>query len=78
MLFHNSQCKNNWLHDFKIVGEYLEGVQERCVKCGQKKFFRTIQGQTSNKDYISFHMKQVLPSIHRLFKHEFPNAKENK
>ena len=75
MLFTNSKCKGSWLHDFKIVGEYLDGVQERCSKCGKKKFFRTIQGQTDNKSYLAWHMKSCLIPQHRYWLHEYPNAK---
>lgn len=74
-IFTKSKCKGNWLHRMQIIGQYSEGVQERCELCHKKVFFRIINGKSNNTRYISYHMRQVLIPQHRLFNHEFPNYK---
>lgn len=71
MLFANSYCRNKWLHRFNLIKEFAEGVQERCEICGLKVFFRVIDGDSSNKKYISYHLRQVLPPQHRYFAKEY-------
>lgn len=73
MIFTNSQCRNSRLHRFEIVAEFPEGIQERCEICHKKVFFRVIDGKSNNRNYISYHMRDCLPPIHRLFKREYPN-----
>lgn len=70
-LFIRSNCKGAWLHRFIIVNQWYEGVQERCMLCGLKVFFPTINGKSNNTEYIAYHARQCLPPQHRLFNHEF-------
>lgn len=71
MIFTNSQCRNKWLHRFSIIRQLPEGVQERCEICSKKVFFRIIDGKTDNKRYLSYHMRQALNPLHRLFEKEY-------
>jgi len=75
MIFTASKCKSSWLHRFKIIAQYPEGVQERCEICHKKVFLRVINGKSNNTRYIASHMRQVLVPQHRLFIHEYPNSK---
>lgn len=69
-LFQNSYCYENYLHDFDIISVYENGVIEICSRCHIKKFFRD-----SNRDYLSYHIKQILGPSNPRFKHE--NASTN-
>ena len=74
MIFTKSNCRSGYLHRFGIVGEYPEGVQERCVICHKKIFHRVINGAVNNKQYLAYHARQALPPQHRRFSKEYPNA----
>lgn len=63
----NSQCKGRLLHRFELVGECTSGVLERCTICHKKVSFRMAEGKIDNKNYLSYHMHDVLPKEHRLF-----------
>lgn len=72
MMFTDSQCRNGRLHRFTIVGQYDQGIQERCGICGKKEFFRmTTEGKIDNKKYLAFHQRQALPKVHRLYEREY-------
>ena len=75
MIFKNSECKHSWLHRYKIFKEFPQGVQEKCEICGDKVFFRVVNGRINNARYLSYHLRQTIPPIHRLFSHEFPGNK---
>lgn len=66
-----SQCKNQYFHRFKIVGEYPEGVMENCEICGMNKFFRIIDGKLNNYEYMAYHLRQALPQFHPYYDHEY-------
>lgn len=70
-MFTDSQCRNGWLHRFTIIGEYEQGIQERCGICGKKEFFRIYGGKIDNRKYLATHMRQALPKQHRLFEKEY-------
>lgn len=67
----NSQCLNSYLHRFEIKEEYTEGILEVCLICRTKKFFRIIEGKVNNQTYMSYHIREALPSIHPLFSREY-------
>lgn len=66
----NSQCRNSYLHRFNIKEEYEQGVKEVCEVCGISKFFRVIEGKLNNAEYMSYHLKQILPSFHPYYDHQ--------
>lgn len=65
-----SACKGK-LHHFELVGECPSGVLERCVRCYKKVSFRIVDGAIDNKNYLSYHMRDVLPKEHRLYAREY-------
>lgn len=71
MMFTDSRCRNGWLHRFTIIGQYEQGIQERCGICGRKEFFRAYNGKVDNRKYLAFHMRQALPKVHRLYDREY-------
>lgn len=71
MMFDSSKCRGSWLHRFTIIGQYDQGIQERCGICGKKEFFRVAGGKIDNRKYLAFHMRQALPKVHRLYQHEY-------
>jgi hypothetical protein len=76
MKFDDSRCKASWLHKFEIIGQYYNGVMERCERCSKKKFFRVDDtGRTNNRIYLSYHIRQALYPSHRLFAHEYPDSR---
>lgn len=66
-----SMCQNEYLHRFKIVEEYPQGVLEVCEICGMDKFFRILDGKVDNQEYMAYHLRQVLPRFHELYDHEY-------
>ena len=70
--FQNSECRNGYLHRFNIEEEYPEGVLEVCEICFLRKFFRVMDNQLDNQEYMSWHVRNALPVDHELFLHEFP------
>lgn len=73
--YQNSYCRNGYLHRFEIQEENEEGVLEVCEICYMRKFFRAINGEVNNQDYMSYHLKQVLPFDHPMYsrQHEEPS-----
>lgn len=67
----NSECVDAWLHRFQIVGQWPEGVLERCEICGQEEFFPVIDGRIDNNHYLSFHARQALFPQHERFQKEY-------
>lgn len=66
----NSMCEGEYLHRFRIVNEYPQGVLEICDICGMDKFFRIIEGKVNNYEYMSWHVRQALPDFHPYYFHE--------
>ncbi len=63
----NSLClESRYLHDFVISEVFQEGVVEICARCHTKKFFRD-----ENREYLSYHIKQVLQPNHPRYTHEY-------
>ncbi len=67
----NSMCEGEYLHRFKIVKEFPQGVLEICDICGLDKFFRIIEGKVNNAEYMSWHCRQALQPMHPYFNHEY-------
>lgn len=70
-----SDCKDGWLHDYKIIAQYPQGVIEGCLKCKDKQYFKVLSGKVANMEYIKYHLRQALPRYHKLFYHEYQNAR---
>lgn len=67
-----SDCKaRGYLHDFKIIEAFNQGLIERCTRCGLKMFF---PHDTPNFKYLEFHVRQALQVDDPKFLHEYPNA----
>lgn len=69
--FRESLCQNQYLHRFKIVDEFPEGVLEVCEICGKDKFFKIYEGKLNNYEYMSYHIREALPPIHPYYFHEW-------
>lgn len=74
----NSECLDTWLHRFSLVGQFEDGVLERCEICGQEEFYKIIDGRIDTVEYLSTHARQALQPEHPWFRHEFPNHRLNK
>lgn len=66
-----SNCKEGWLHDFILLRQLPNGVEEGCRKCRQKRYYKIEKGKINNLLYIKEHIRQALPKSHRLFKREY-------
>jgi hypothetical protein len=69
--FRESKCLGTWLHRFKIVEEYPDGVLELCEVCQKTKFFKLIDGKVDNLAYMDYHIRNAIPPFHPLFEHEY-------
>lgn len=69
--YQNSQCKNNYLHDYRLVAQTRTGVFERCLRCGKQMHF---PHNIPNHVYLSHHIRSALQTSDPLFKREYPNA----
>ena len=67
-----SICKGGWLHRFVILSQSPYWVEEGCLICRKKVYFKIIEGRIDNLNYAKCHIRQGLPKNHRLFYHEFP------
>ncbi len=61
--FQNSMCKGNYLHRYKIVQEFDEGVIENCEICHKSKFFKVVGGQLEANAYMAYHLRSALQNI---------------
>lgn len=66
--YKNSICKNNYLHDFRIVKHTNVGVLERCSRCGKQVHF---PNDISNHVYLSYHVRSALQPGEPLYNHEY-------
>lgn len=69
--FQNSECIGRYLHRFSVKEEYPQGVLEVCELCGKSAFFRIIDGKVNNAHYMSYHIRQALPSWDEYYYHEY-------
>lgn len=65
-----SECKDSYLHDYKIVGQDKNAVMEICKICGDLQVFKLFKGNPDKQTYLSYHLKQALPVFHRLYLRE--------
>ena len=70
-----SRCKGSWLHRYELVEEHPNYAKEVCGICGKSVFFKICNGRIDNLAYIKYHLRQVLIPQHKLYYHEYPNAK---
>ena len=70
-----SNCKEGWLHDFILLRQLPNGVEEGCRKCRTKRYYKIEKGKINNLLYIKEHCRQALPKFHNLFYREYPNKK---
>lgn len=66
-------CRNQYLHRFELKDQCEEGVKEICLICGKSKFFRLIEGQFNNYEYMQFHQRQGLQPFHPYYNREYKN-----
>lgn len=74
----NSYCRNSYLHRFKIEKEYDNGVLEICKICSMKKFFKLLDGKLDNYEYMSYHIKQVLPQFHPMYERQYEDPMDDR
>lgn len=67
----NSHCSNGYLHRYNLLRQWDNCVEEVCNICGDQQFFKIVDGRIDNLEYITYHMRQVLPQQHNLFSHEY-------
>lgn len=67
----NSQCLNDYLHDFRHVQNTKDGFLERCTRCGEQLH---IPNNMPNDVFLSYHNKSALQASDTLFLREYPNA----
>lgn len=70
----NSYCGNGWLHKYEIKDQIQEMTIEVCERCGNKQFFKFINGRTDNLHYLSYHLRSALPKQHPQFKKEYEES----
>ena len=68
--YQNSYCRNGYLHRFEIQEEYEEGVLEVCEVCHLRKFFKILDDKIDNEEYMSWHLKQVMPPDHPMYERQ--------
>ena len=67
-----SRCrKPGWLHVMKDTKVTATGTLERCERCG---FSLKVPRGMPNKEYIKYHVKEILRVSDPQFKREFPNS----
>lgn len=67
----NSQCLNDYLHDFRKVENTKDGFVERCLRCGEQLH---IPHNMPNDVFLSYHNRSALQANDPLFLHEYPLA----
>jgi hypothetical protein len=69
LLWLNSKCPSQmWLHDFQILREFPEGLEEYCTRCGMVKLFTH---KEPNELYLSYHLRQSLQPFMNNFNIEY-------
>lgn len=66
-----SLCQNQYLHRFKITGEFDDGVLEVCEICKKTRFFKVLDGKVNNQSYMDWHIRSALTQNHPYYFHEF-------
>jgi hypothetical protein len=57
-MWEQSKCGNGlWLHDWLILRQWPDGLEEYCYKCGKTEFFRN---NTPNDIYLNSHLRMAL------------------
>jgi|GEM_PF-6161971 len=57
-MWQKSKCKNGmWLHDWLILRQTPEGLEEYCYRCGMTKLFTH---KEDNAHYLSYHLRMML------------------
>lgn len=56
-------CKGSYLHRFRIIKEFPEGVLENCEICHKSKFFKIAGGQVEGNAYMAWHLRLALGNI---------------
>lgn len=63
-----SECASGFLHDYRIVKVFPNGMLEVCLKCRDKQYFKN---NTPNHVYLSYHMRSALQKDHPRFQKEY-------
>lgn len=66
-----SECLGSWLHRYAIVKQFPEGVEEMCLICKDRQFFRVFDGRIDNYNYIKYHNRQCLQPYNPFYSHEY-------
>lgn len=70
-LFENSQCLNGYLHRYHIENEWEEGTEEICEICQDQRFYKVVNGQIDNNEYLEYHEREILTIDDRRYEHEY-------
>lgn len=70
-LFEKSECLNGYLHRYKIENEWEEGTEEICEICKDQQFYKVINGQIDNNDYLEYHYREVIQPNDRRYEFEY-------
>jgi hypothetical protein len=65
----NSDCAvPGFLHDYRIVRTYPNGVLEVCRRCKRAQYFKN---DTPNHVYLSYHLRAILQPYQPRYKKEY-------
>ncbi len=67
--YRKSVCKGNFLHKFNTIDQRIDGIVERCERCGTTKFF---PNNAPDLYYLQFNIRRVLRANDPLFNREYP------
>lgn len=68
-MYVESKCRaSGFLHSFRIVGEYFDGVYEVCTRCFEGHFFHEL---TPNHVYLAFHERSLLQPDDPQYEYEY-------
>lgn len=66
-----SECKDGWLHRYKIIGQDQNAVVEMCEICRDTQTFKIVNGRVDNMTYLRYHLHSALPRWHRLWERQY-------
>jgi hypothetical protein len=61
-----------WLHKFETARQWEDCIEEVCVRCHERVYHKIVDERVDNRNYVSYHAREVLQPNHPLFLHEYP------
>lgn len=66
-----SECKDSYLHRYRIIGQDSRAVMEICEICRDVQVFKLFKGNPDKQTYLASHLRSALPVFHRLYPREY-------